>query len=447
MSLRGTVQRALATNVLIAICLSFVVCCSFTSVKGQSQEDVDVFLTVIDPRVVSDVFGKRIAKRFIAIQVTVTNSNADYQYLVQDVSLDFKDVYTGPAIPAAVLDHKVPPYNLSSLSLSLLRGVAEKGQGQDKRNKFLRLFRAVGTIAGGLVGVVGAGPSFAESVAVFNGPVINSYSEAFPDYTINQMNRLNDTAYEPNSLIPKQQAKVIVAFVPQSLFLTKKQQEIFWREPMELFRELDLRRTDAFVQGNFIANVNNLPPFVTDIQIDPEEMKHFQNNQPVVKGYISGRFLSGTTVRLLSTTPAGLSLTPDGPPTDTRVNFTINSTQPVRPDTPLSFRIANSQGVQIQGTHVAYMPEVATLAGPPAPATGSQGSSVRITLTGTGFIPEVTRVIPLSGTGVTVTSVEVKGGTQLEATLVIDAGASVGAHQLAVNNGGGVSNKVVFTVN
>ena len=445
MSYKETRCRALAIHLLMPICLTLVACTFSKPANAQSQKDVDVFLTVVDPKVVSDVFGKRIAQRFIAIQVTVTNSNADYQYLVQDVSLDFKDVYVGPPISAAVLAHKVAPYKLSSISLSLLRGVAEKGQGQDKRNKFLRIFRAVGTIAGGLVGVVGFGPSYAESIAVFNGPVINAYSEAFPDYTINQMNRLNDTAYEPNTLIPKQQGKVIVAFIPQALFLTTQQQKVFWNEPMELFKELDLRRTDAFVQGNFIANVNNLPPFVTDVQIDPSEMLNFQADKPVVKGSVIGRFLAGTTVSLLPTRK-GLSLTPDGAPTDTRLNFIINSTKPVPPDTPLSLRLANTQGVQVQGATVSYVPAIATLTGPAVPASGAKATSVKVTLTGTGFIPDVTRVVPMSGTGINATAVNVTAGNTLEVTLDISAGASSGAHTLAVDNGGGLSSTVTFTV-
>lgn len=466
MSLRETKCRGLVIHFLATICLSLLVCCLSTTVNGQSQPKPKVYLTVISPKVVSDVFGRRIAQRFVAIQVTIANESADYQFLIQDVSLDFRDndvchpfqfkdeakrrpVPSGcPADPAGQVVPIQPPYDMSSLSLSLLRGVAEKGQGQDKRNKFLRLFRAFGTIAGGLVGVAGFGPSFAEAVAVFNGPVINAYSEAFPDYTINQMNRMNDTAYEANTLVPKQQAKVLVAFVPQSLFLTSKQQRVFWDEPMKLFEVIDLRRTNAFVVGDYITNVSNIPPIVTDVEIDATEMAKFQDDKPVVKGYVSGRFLSGATVKLLSVMPKGLSLVPDpeAPPTDTRVNFIIRSTRPVRPDTPLTFQLSNSQGSQVKGANVTYPPVLATLVSPAVPASGAKGSAVKVTLTGAGFIPEVTDVVLLSGTGVTVTSVDVKGGTTLEVMFDIVAGASSGAHNFAVNNGAGLSNALVFTV-
>lgn len=449
MSRRNPKHSVLTIHLLMVLGLALIVFYPST-VKAQSQKDIKVFLTVVDPKVVSDVFGKRIAERFIAIQVTVTNNNDTYQYLVQDVSLDFKDVYVGPALPAAAVNRNIPPYSLSSLSLSLLRGVAEKGQGQDKRNKYLRLFRAVGTIAGGLVGVVGFGPSFAEAVAVFNGPVINAYSEAFPDYTINQMNRLNDTAYEPNTLIPKQQAKVIVAFVPQALFLTKLQQKEFWNEPMELFKVIDLRRTDAFVQGNHIVNLANLPPFATDVQIDPSEMAKFQDAQPEVKGTIIGRFLTGATVSFSSATPKDF-LPPilDGPPTETRLNFKLKASKPIPPGTPLSLKVANTQGVQNQPVDVAYVPTPPTLTGAPAPAAvaaAAKGTSVKVTLTGTGFIPGVTRVTAVSGTGVTVGAVNVLNGTTLEVMLNIDVAASAGPHNLTADNGGTQSNTVTLTV-
>src|SRR6185503_1122864 len=109
-----------------------------------------------------------------------------------------------------------------------------------------------------------------KAVAVFNGPVINAYSELYPDYTINQMNRLSDSAYKSNTLIPKQQSKVLVAFIPQGAFLTKKQRAQFWEDPTQLYPNyggkfttdapaantppfVDFRRTHALVDGSLIT--------------------------------------------------------------------------------------------------------------------------------------------------------------------------------------------------
>src|SRR6185503_4946953 len=74
-----------------------------------------------------------------------------------------------------------------------------------------------------------------KAVAVFNGPVINSYSELYPDYTINQMNRLSDSAYKSNTLVPKQQAKVLVAFIPQAIFLSRQERDMFMKDPTSLY--------------------------------------------------------------------------------------------------------------------------------------------------------------------------------------------------------------------
>jgi len=215
------------------------------------QDNIYVHVAVIDPKTVSDIFGKRIAKRFVAIQVTVRNKNAEYQFLIHDVSLDLRKVFNTRLGSGR--------YELSSLELSLLRGVAEKGQGQDPRNKVLRFLTAIGTVGGALVGVAGFGPSYGDSMAVFNGPFLSAYRGAFPDYTINQMNRLSDSAYQSNTLVPRQQAKVMVAFIPQAIFLDKKQRELFWDDPTRLFNDIDFRRTEALVTGSFIVELANLP--------------------------------------------------------------------------------------------------------------------------------------------------------------------------------------------
>jgi hypothetical protein len=252
--------------VLLQISLALFFGLMTSSASAQSppdpQRDVWVNVAVIDPMTVSDIFGKRIAQRFVTIQVTVRNKNADHQYLIHDVSLDLAKVFPNGYF-ANRGGSSSSRYQLSSLELSLLRGVAEKGQGQDPRNKVLRFLTAIGTVGGALVGVAGFGPSFSDSMAIFNGPVLSAYRNAFPDYTINQMNRLSDSAYQANTLVPRQQAKVLVAFVPQAIFLDKKQRKLFWDDPTQLFNEsatqIDFRRTEALVSGSFIVELANLP--------------------------------------------------------------------------------------------------------------------------------------------------------------------------------------------
>src|ERR1051325_8906109 len=55
--------------------------------------NIYTYVSVMDPNIVEDVFGKRISDRFVAIQVTLANKNSQFQFLIHDVSLDLKDVF------------------------------------------------------------------------------------------------------------------------------------------------------------------------------------------------------------------------------------------------------------------------------------------------------------------------------------------------------------------
>jgi hypothetical protein len=326
--------------------------------------------------------------------------------------------------------------------------VAEKGQGQDKRNAILRLFRGVGTVAAGLIGVASFGPSYAESVAVFNGPVISAYMDVFPDYTINQLNRLNDSAYRSNTLVPKQQAKVLVAFIPQAIFLTKEQRSQFQKDPTTLFEDIDFRRAQAVVDGNFITELADMPPAVTTVQFEPDELAKFQDAAPEVKGSVLGKFLAGARISLLNQTPEGLSVELEGEPTEKRLDFVVKSDRPVPPGTTLNFEVANEHGVQTISRPVQYQPARPTVSAID-PGEGNRGASdVLVTITGTGFIPGTTRVIPQTGSGIRIMDVRVTSATTLEATLAIASNAPLRANRIQVANGSGLSAESVnFTVN
>lgn len=463
-------------------------CCLLTNQASaqsvQSKDDLGVNVAVMDPHTVADVFGKRIARRFIALQVTIRNKSADHQFLVHDVSLDLEKVFPAgyfaqrdyedcqlriracqernkslgrgaqqqECVCATAEDYT---YELSSLELSLLRGVAEKGQGQDPRNKIFRFLQALGTVAGGLVGVAGFGPSYGGSVAVFNGPVLSAYSNAFPDYTINQMNRLSDSAYQSNSLVPKQQAKVIVAFVSQAMFLNKEQRDLIWKDPTSLFNEtsdkrIDFRRTVAVVRGDFITELSNLPPSIVAVQFDDDELKKFQVDKPVVKGYLTGRFSPEVKINLLNQEPEGLSIKLDGAPSNNKLKFIIESDRPVSTDTLLTFEVANEQAVQTTSRRIHYKVDAPTIT-EIKPAEGVRGTaSLTVQITGTNFTRGKTEVL-VSGAGVRVLPGSVKvvegSSTKLTAQLVIDLDAPLNDRQVTVSNPtGGSAGSVIFTV-
>uniref|UniRef100_Q01V12 Cell surface receptor IPT/TIG domain protein n=1 Tax=Solibacter usitatus (strain Ellin6076) TaxID=234267 RepID=Q01V12_SOLUE len=80
-----------------------------------------------------------------------------------------------------------------------------------------------------------------------------------------------------------------------------------------------------------------------------------------------------------------------------------------------------------------------------SPATGVQGTSVPVTLSGTNFVSGTT--VATSNAGITVGNVTAVSTTQATATFTIAANAAVGAVGVTVTKAGGTSAPAAFTVN
>lgn len=79
-----------------------------------------------------------------------------------------------------------------------------------------------------------------------------------------------------------------------------------------------------------------------------------------------------------------------------------------------------------------------------APASGAQGNTTGVTLTGTNFIAGAT--VAISGADVAVNNVVVNSGTSISAQFVIAGGASTGARTVTVTTANGTSNGITFTI-
>jgi len=80
-----------------------------------------------------------------------------------------------------------------------------------------------------------------------------------------------------------------------------------------------------------------------------------------------------------------------------------------------------------------------------SPASGVQGTTVAVTLTGTNFIDGATTVT-VSGSNITVANVSVASATSLTAGFVIGNGAATGDRSVTVTTTGGTSGAQTFTV-
>jgi hypothetical protein len=399
----------------------------------------------MDPRNVADIFGTRVSKRYFAVQLTVANRNPDFEFLIHDVLLGVKDIYLEQSLRPRV------DYKPTSEDLRLVRGVAEKGQIYDKSNLILRLLRATGSIAASAIGVASMGPAYAPTVAMFNGPVLTSYRDVFPDMTINQMNRLNDSAYTANTLVPKQSTKLLVAFLPQAILMDSKYRAKFWKDPLSIVQQIDLRNVEAIVGGSFITTVAEARATIKSVDISSDEMAKFRGDKPVVKGQIVGRFLDDSELTLNE--PTGIKLTLNGSPEEGRIRFTLSADGPVASGTALHFTVTRN------GQRDSRVVDVTDRIAPPTVASmdkteGAKGETVSVVLTGTNFLPgdNQTQILVTpddrvdGNLALQVTSKEIKGVTSIEIGLRIAEKAIPKEYEIRVITPGGISNPQRFRI-
>ncbi len=227
---------------------------------GDNNPLIRVHRLLMAPKDASDDFGYRLARRFIIYQITISNDNTNYQYLLHDVSIDLGSLFG--------TDSGTYIYAASSQDLTLLRGIPEKGQDLDPRNLTYHLLQGIGSVAGAISGLTPFSDAMGSSMAVFNGPFLQSYVGLAPDHTGTQLNRLSDSAYITNTVIDKQRAKTIAIFVPEATILSKDEQGSYWDDPHAFLQILNLDQADVCVDGAFITTI--APPTLTKAVLTPD---------------------------------------------------------------------------------------------------------------------------------------------------------------------------------
>ncbi|MCI0662028.1 MAG: hypothetical protein L0220_13240 [Acidobacteria bacterium] len=410
----------------------------------KKEDIVEIYSSVLNPKDVADIFGKRIGQRFIALQVTITNQSKDLHYLIRDITIDQakvnkeiaglnKEIWNDlssklnslsginlnsrrrnreillmrsniksmmntlsmTAVSVSGGDNS----QMSSYELTYLRGIAEKGALRDPRNFIVGLLWGAGKI---------------------------------PDFTANQLNRLNDIAYESNSLIHRQQAKVMVFFIPQSSILTKNQMKWFWKDPKVFENHTNVLLSELKIEGTFVEELEGQRPQIDGITIDFSQVKKFQDEKPKVLGLITGKFLSGANIELVGDIPDGVSVEIQEPPTYNNLTFLLSSNRPIKPGTVFHFSAVNKEGNNKYLYIVNYDPVKPTVTAV-TPGKGKQGTTdLEVKITGSGFIPGLTTVN--FGNSVTV-NVTQMSGTEIKAILKIYPGAMPGEQSVIVTNG------------
>jgi hypothetical protein len=426
-------------------------------IDKMNDDYVKVWRALMAPKNVSDAFGRRIAKRYIAMQLTIANRHDELQWLIQDASVDLEPLIanmekqgTGCQPNLKLLLERAQylenrgvggaPYQVSSADLTVLRGVSEKGEIFHPRNFTIRLMTGAGTIASGLLGVTTFGPAFAPAVAAFNGPLISATQVAFPDFTVNQLNRLNDSAFMANTIVGKQQAKVIVVFIPIEYLLTKKQEGQYWKDPESVFGCVDLRLLEASVDGNFITTV--VPtPVITAINIKTNEDALLGKDKFEVHGELVGRFLKDATVAL-SNPPEGVTIEKNGDASETRFPFVLKGAKPLMPGDSLDLEVTLGETEPVKTTFkVSYAPPAPTLVATAlSPADLTVGTATAVKVTGTNFLPRDMQVLIEPMAGITLGPVTYVSNTEFRVEVTVAATAATGARAVRVSTKGGITN-------
>ena len=427
-----------------------------TAIDAYNKDYLLLTRSLMSPKNVADAFGCRIAQRYIAMQITVANRNSEYQWLITDAAINAARLIGYMKKSCAPRADSLTELTLSAIrnanpsftgaDLTVLRGVAEKGQHLDPRNLTLRLLRGSGTTAAGLLGITTFGPSFAPAVAAFNGPFLTAYQTMFPDQTVNQLNRLNDSAYAANTVVAKQQAKVLVVFIPVALFLTKDEQSKFYDDPNSTYSScVDLRLLDASVDGHFISRLD-LAPVITSVAILAAEAGKFATDNFKVTGTVIGRFLDGATIAL-SNAPEGLTIAPVATASGEKIQFELASVRPLAPHTPITIQVKKAGVPDASFTITAdYSPARPVVSsGGVQPASIKQAEQKTVEISGSAFSPQ-SRLEFVNASGLTIGDLDYVSTTKLKVDIAVASDAVEGLREFVVRTAGGSSGKVALTI-
>lgn len=433
---------------------------SATSGRG-TLDDVAVNVAIIDPKTVHDAFGRRISRRFVAFQVTVGNNNEDFDFLIHGLNLLIpRDLTPEEDVEGQTPEQKtkaetdrlkkrftalrrcgdageVSCIEYHSIDLALLRGVAEQGRTKHPRNVVVRALEATGAIAGAVVGVADpVSTAWGNGIAAFNGPIVTALKAAVPDQTLNQLNRLNDSAYTANTIVPDEYARVMVGFVPQDLLMSKLEANTFRKDPYIGLR--NFLPVHARVTGHFIAELDDVPPVISDVVLDAGAAG-YERATPEIDGRIVGRFLAGAELSV--TGFDGATVEVQGEATNERISFRLKSTKPIPPDTRLDFIVTRDANETRHTEQVSYNPTPPSVSNIDPPTAVQGAGEVPIVIEGSDFKDGA--VVEIEGLDAAIDKIE---SGRIEAKLTVAEDATVKAYSVRVRTGALFSNSKPFTV-
>jgi hypothetical protein len=210
------------------------------------------------------VFGKEISENYAVMQVIVGNKSKTAALVIHGIFIDYS---RWPLSGASPFDLRVAgspnkyqapsvPSQVSSEEYRVVRGQLLDAQADTVRNRFLRWLTLAGNLAGSFTFSLSE-DGIIKGIAAITGVGIPGVATAWPDRTVEQLNRVSDLGFRTNKLVPKESAEVIVCFFPVDRFLTPGFRKLFLKSPALFFAPLQML-VDKSIRNDVQAALDGL---------------------------------------------------------------------------------------------------------------------------------------------------------------------------------------------
>ena len=252
---------------------------------------------VLIPRVdARRIFGSEIANNYAVIELNIGNKSPEAALIIHGVFIDYSEwPLSGSSRSVATPDRSTDSYQesnfpsqVASEEYRVVRGQLLDAQTDTLRNRFLRWLTLAGNLAGAFTFSINE-QGIVKGIAAATGVGIPGIATAWPDKTIDQLNRVSDFGFRSNKVIPKQGSDVIVCFFPIDRFLTPGFRRIFLNRPALFFAPLlMLADKDKAVQKDVDAAVGDL---IAGLDLEVTDLRrtlpcYMTLNHPKDPGYV-----------------------------------------------------------------------------------------------------------------------------------------------------------------
>ncbi|HEX8150442.1 MAG TPA: hypothetical protein VF591_24880 [Pyrinomonadaceae bacterium] len=224
-----------------------------TKLVGNVSGNVSAQAVLI-PRVnARRIFGDEIANNYAVVEVNISNKSPDAALIIHGIFIDYSNwPLSGMSKndleahergmsqgPHAEYQGSNRPSQVASVEYRVARGQLLDAQMWTKRNFILRALTLVGSLASAYTfslketGII-------KGITQASGVGIPGLATAWPDSTVDQLNRVSDFGYRANRVVAREGAEVVVCFFPIDRFLTPGFRKLFLKSPALFFAPLQM---------------------------------------------------------------------------------------------------------------------------------------------------------------------------------------------------------------